>query len=476
MSFTVNPRVINIHLTEDPNSIRKCMGHGHLPNGEKVVFGALENLPNIEKCYEVALKSKDSEAQFQLGNHFLAFNYKKAFEMFSRASKNGSNNALLELGNLFYYGFGVETDFAKAAECYEKVKQLECEEGLFNLGCLYLSDLVDQGISVESRESLLAAKIFYCMSQAANKNHLEAKFALGSIYHDGIGTSVNLDKALENYFPKALAGNPEAQSLYACCLIEKGEYDLAYNWLERAAEHGNQDAKMKLKSKEFKTLYSISLINNGNHEKAFNYLKRIEGEQKAHVRMAQFYLQEKPGVQLDGERAIFHLEKLLPFNDPKVYCKLGYCYYSGKGGIEIDFEKAVSYYHTAADELNSELAIQNLGSFYLAGIGVKQDKNKAKDYFLKVAENFHPDFAVSQYHLACLYSEGEVVEIDMFKALYYCKKSADRNFPYAKKKLGDFYTSFALYFCQMKDQKNFEICSNLAKSLGCNVSKTLFGK
>ena len=50
-------------------------------------------------------------------------NYKKAFEWYEKVASQGFADAQYNLGNMYYYGEGVEKDSKKAIEWYEKAAE-----------------------------------------------------------------------------------------------------------------------------------------------------------------------------------------------------------------------------------------------------------------------------------------------------------------------------------------------------------------
>lgn len=78
-------------------------------------------------------------------------------------------------------------------------------------------------------------------------------------------------------------------------------------------------------------------------------------------------------------------------------------------------------------------AMNNLANSYADGEGVEKDLNKAIYWYKKGSEN---GSAVAMYNLSSYYRKGEVVEKNNEKALELLKRSAKLNFPKASKELG----------------------------------------
>lgn len=78
----------------------------------------------------------------------------------------------------------------------------------------------------------------------------------------------------------------------------------------------------------------------------------------------------------------------------------------------------------------------NLGLMYSEGQGVKQDYFKAAEWFQKAAEQGH---AEAQYNLGLMYYYGEGVKQDFIKAVEWCQKSAEQGNADAQLFLGVIY-------------------------------------
>ncbi len=84
----------------------------------------------------------------------------------------------------------------------------------------------------------------------ANDGHLKAQYALGSLYAEGDGVPVDMEKAYRWWFRAAEGGDTRAQFNIAGLLKEglgtEQDEELAFEWMEHAARAGNVDAQLKL--------------------------------------------------------------------------------------------------------------------------------------------------------------------------------------------------------------------------------------
>ena len=68
--------------------------------------------------------------------YFTAKNYQKAFQEFKKAVRLGHVDSQNYLGNLYFNGLGVEQDFQKALEWYEKSAEQNNARGIYGLGVM----------------------------------------------------------------------------------------------------------------------------------------------------------------------------------------------------------------------------------------------------------------------------------------------------------------------------------------------------
>ena len=128
--------------------------------------------------------------------------YAKAMEWFEKAADLGNSNAINNIAWMYKYGNGVEQDHAKAMEWYEKAVELGDGTAMNNIGLMYYN-----GEGVEQDY----AKALEWYEKAAELGQLKATNQIGMMYYNGEGVEQDYAKALE--------------------------------WFEKAAELGNEDAK-----------------------------------------------------------------------------------------------------------------------------------------------------------------------------------------------------------------------------------------
>jgi len=111
-------------------------------------------------------------------------------EELQHLADQGDDDASYNLGLRYHTGDGVEQDFAKAKEYYERAAEHSHPNALCNLGIMY-----SQGHGVEVDEQIGALLI----RQAADQGQPNAQLTLAGMYYEGEGVEQDYVKAFEYY-------------------------------------------------------------------------------------------------------------------------------------------------------------------------------------------------------------------------------------------------------------------------------------
>lgn len=160
--------------------------------------------------YIAALKGSRSAVHNLAYYYECNYEYEKAIEWYKKAAAHGDEDACLQIGNLYYYGNGVEQNYAEAVKWYTQVNDF----------------------TVNARG--------------------EAATNLAHCYYNGWGTPQKYSKAVKLYREVAFWSSDAAYCLGNCYYEGHGvpqDTHEAIEWYKKAANHlyeENEDAKLKL--------------------------------------------------------------------------------------------------------------------------------------------------------------------------------------------------------------------------------------
>lgn len=197
-------------------------------------------------------------------------------------------------------------------------------EDQLNLGYMYLYGT--NGVGQDF------AKAFEYYEMAANQNDPVALNNLGSLYFNGIGTKVDLKKAVELFSKSAELGNDNAAVNLAFIHLKggvksQGRNKIAVALFKKAAENGNNVAKFMLGY-----AYYIGFVYEQNYDLAFKYIKSAAAKSS----------------NLDEAQIV-----------------LGEMYLNGRGTVQ-NYNKGIASYRAAVNQGNSE-AYMKLADIYKKG-------------------------------------------------------------------------------------------------------------
>ncbi|MGN1150831.1 MAG: tetratricopeptide repeat protein [Lachnospiraceae bacterium] len=193
-------------------------------------------LEGTEQCY-IAYAMKNIGVFYENGVG-VEPDYGKAMEWYEKAADLGNLYAMRRIGNMYYNGNGVEQDYAKAMEWYEKVADLGDTNAMADIGNMYYN-----GNGVE--QDYARAMEWY--EKAADLGNSTATMNVAYMYQEGQGAEQDYAKAMEWYEKAAELGQPIAMNnigyLYYSGQGVEQDYAKALEWYEKAAELGNEEAK-----------------------------------------------------------------------------------------------------------------------------------------------------------------------------------------------------------------------------------------
>ena len=436
------------YLKENENGIQFLLENIIIQNGNNDSMKQIHVKQNEDNLID---NRSDSNLMLNLGNLYLygigvEKSFLKAKEYYEISGNLNNSEALLNLGYLYFNGKGVEKNYSKAKTYYELSSKQNNSEALFSLGELYYN-----GYGVQ--KNFLEAKKYFELS--STQNNSEAFNNLGNLYYYGQGVEKDYSKAKEYYELSAKQNNSEAfnslGNLYYYGQGVEKDYSKAREYFEISAEQNNPDALFNLGH-----LYFNANGVESNLEKANEYFQ-LSNEQS--ISDYNFYLGCSFFYENEGKEDFLiakdYFEASAEENNSEALLHLGTLYYYGNG-VEQDYLKAKEYYELSAKQNNS-FAMLNLGNMYSKGVGVKRDYLKAKEYY-ELSGNQNNSLALNS--LGELYYYGKGVEQDYNKAREYFELSSKQNDSDALFYLGNlYYYGYGVKRDYNKAKEYFELSS-----------------
>lgn len=318
--------------------------------------------------------------------------YEKAFEWFLKSAQEGNKFAQYSLANLYYYGNGVEKDLSQAFLWYRKSSEQGQPYASYAVAQMYSKgEYVSQNEETAQRYYKVALSGFLEL-ESKDQADDNLYYKLGAMYKKGLGTDIDMDKAID-YFKRSAEMNNK-----------NGLYE--YGKVLLVGEHIVQD-----KQKAVELLEKAIKLENIN-AKRFLALEYLSGEH----------------LEQDIEKGFAMLTECADSGDTFACYKLGKIYFKGEIVLQ-DLEKAEKYLLSAEDNEFTQYA---LGKLYLQE--EKYDIQKAVDYFEKSADKN----MWSSYQLGRIYLFGaEGLDKDKEKAVEWLTKSANDGNEYAQNLLNN---------------------------------------
>lgn len=244
-----------------------------------------KGLELLRECINQGFAKAEAHlAYLQLVGHGVEKDEMKAFAMFSEAAEAGCPEAMRSVGFCYLNGQGVEADNERAAKWFDKAMKAgltDCAElaeiakdGIdlikdkltdestkevfdyrdrviaeaangdpdanFELGRFYLEGRVNEWMSFT--EDISKARKHF--SLAAEAGHTEAAYTMGSLDESGYGLdSRDLNAAMKWYSVAAEKGHSQAMVQLARMFQSLGIIADAVQWLQKASDMGNAEAK-----------------------------------------------------------------------------------------------------------------------------------------------------------------------------------------------------------------------------------------
>ncbi|MCQ4878619.1 sel1 repeat family protein, partial [Ruminococcus bicirculans] len=141
------------------------------------------------------------------------------FEWFERSAKQKNKFAQFSLANLYYYGNGVEKDLSQAFLWYQKSSAQGQPYASYAVAQMYSKgEYVSQGGETAQRYYKAALSGFLeleSMEQADDNLY----YKLGSMFKKGLGTDIDMDRAIDYFKRSAEMNNKNGLFEYGKALL-----------------------------------------------------------------------------------------------------------------------------------------------------------------------------------------------------------------------------------------------------------------
>ena len=382
--------------------------------------------------------------------------YKKAFELFKTACKNGYQRACAALGYMYENGKGVDKNISKAVELYKS----SCKKGSM-LGCSNLGYMCKGGFGVPKN----IQKAIDYFNKACNSGEVYGCIGLAFIYQDENKDDFNSKlKALEIFKDSCEKNYAKACTAYGYMydvgLGVEENATLAFKYYKKGCDSCNMWGCNNLGWLYEKGKGVIKDI-----EKAIKLYKQAcdDGYAYACRNLGRIYKNGKT-VKQNYQKAMKYFTDAYKKGNIESYVQLGDMYYYGLG-VDNNYTKAIELFKKACKN-NNMWGCNYLGWMYKSAKGVDKNTTKALQLYKKACK--------SKYYYACInlgfmYRDGKGVKQNYKKALELFKKSAKHNEPKAYTALGDMYNKeLGVKKNYHKAIKLFEKACSHNNMWGCN--------
>lgn len=224
----------------------------------------------------------------------------------------------------------------------------------------------------------------------------------------------------------AKANEGDIQSMLQVAAEYYRDHDLekAIEYFKMAVRYGSAQAIGFLKQ-----LYSEELDHkNGNWLQTFLEFECSHNNRVAISSLAYMYMQGQY-VEKNESKALSLLYKGADLNDGYCINFLAGSYFDGKLGLTPDTDMAIMYLNMGR-KIGYAPSIAFLAHCYATGDGVTEDSHTAFELYTEAAEK---DFAEAQYELFLIYKDGNGVEANYDKAIYWLQRAAQNGHRTAKR-------------------------------------------
>lgn len=309
---------------------------------------------DIIENYNIAIKEDNAKACNSLGLIYTdgaynqTSNIEKAIELFLKAIKKNNQNAVYNLGTLYFN----KGDYANALKFFTNAYNNDPDDIEVRV---YLAQCKYNLLTNSNHTFNVQEEIIKPLEKGYEHNINDACFYLGCIYMDGINDFVKPDNEKAYMYFKHIENNDKYAPFWLGCILKhEKKYDEAIKYFNKSLENA---PKSNVENFHIAEIYKELLDNDSNNtdyqsKMIDNYLKSAHlGYGKAYDTLATLYEFGNYNVKVDEEKAINYFNEAIKLGYLRSYDNLAFLY-EQKG----DYLKAKEYYELAIskDELNGE--------------------------------------------------------------------------------------------------------------------------
>lgn len=375
-------------------------------------YGSInQDLDQARHWFLMAAKDGDMIAQYYVGRIYVEglgveIDYKKGFESFEKSASQGDKDAQATIACALINGIHYKQDAVKGVAQLKELADKGHPQSAGTLG-LYLFRGIDKVIKSDLKQAVDYLTI------AANLKHVEPQKILARLYFSK--ESGITDPVKGEHWLREAARQNDAEALYELGIFLETT-DQAGNLKHEIVDLYTRSAAQEFPDAQF-TL-GISYINGDlveiDEEKGLSLLKSAA---KLKNVLAQFEIgrilitrksedDKRTGVSYFASAAKTH---------PPAMTGLAICYRNGIG-IPKDADKAHSWFEKAAEH-DDAFALNYLGLYHL-------EKKQGKQAFTAFSRAAQLGMASAKINLAICYLEGKGVKRDVSKAIEWLEDAA----------------------------------------------------
>jgi len=237
--------------------------------------------------------------------------YEKAFEWFLKSAQEGNRFAQYSLGNQYYYGNGTDKDLSQAFQWYMKSAEQGQPYAAYAAAQMYNKGEYVSKDENQAQEYYKQALAGFLELESKNQADDNLFYKIGIMYKNGLGTDIDMDKAINYFMRSAELNNTNAKRTIALEYLSgkhlEQDIEKGLEMLTECADRGDIMSCYKLGKIYFKGEIVYKDLNTA--EKYF--LKASEKEnQYALYSLGTLYL-EKEKYNID--KAVKYLKKMVDY-------------------------------------------------------------------------------------------------------------------------------------------------------------------